>query len=120
MLLAQVVNDHMIDPGESSLGIDDEAAAAKYFGSVQNTMLKPANVCRVAFRFPNLIVLRAATIPILPALGIGNSQAVDTNGYKWSLWVYNVKLVVVKSYDWNSGQHYFFLPVPNMVRILIE
>jgi len=40
VLLAQVVNDHMVDPGESNpLGIDDEAAAVKYFGSVQNTML---------------------------------------------------------------------------------
>eukprot|EP00435_Cladocopium_sp_Y103_P005192 s4394_g1.t1 len=48
VLLAQVVNDHSIDQGESNpLGIDDAAAAERYFGSVQNTMLKPATICRV-------------------------------------------------------------------------
>eukprot|EP00435_Cladocopium_sp_Y103_P034463 s1481_g8.t3 len=40
VLLAQVVNDHTVDQGESNqLGIDDAAAAERYFGSVQNTML---------------------------------------------------------------------------------
>jgi len=81
VLLAQVVNDHMVDPGESNpLGIDDEAAAVKYFGSVQNTMLKPATICGVAFHF---------------------SKSVNTNGL---IWVYHMKLVVFKLYDWNSGQ----------------
>ena len=68
VLLAQVVNDHMVDPGESNpLGIDDQAAAVKYFGSVQNTMLKPASICGVAFHF---------------------SKSVNTNGL---IWVYHMK-----------------------------
>lgn len=39
VLLAQVVNDHQIDPESIPLSPADEMAVRQYFGSVQNTML---------------------------------------------------------------------------------
>lgn len=44
VLLAQVVNDHQIDPESIPLSPADEMAVRQYFGSVQNTMLKPLHL----------------------------------------------------------------------------
>ena len=44
VLLAQVVNDHEIDPESIPFSPADEMAARQYYGSVQNTMLKPSHL----------------------------------------------------------------------------
>ena len=100
VLLAQVVNDHMVDQTESNrFGIEDEEAAVKYFGSVQNTMLTPANnKSGVAFHW---------------------CKSVHTNDL---LWVYQMELVVQLFSSRTIGIQASKppLPVPNMLKILIE